>query len=85
MSYQLSFITPSGKIFEGAVESTLAPGTNGVFEVLSGHAPMVITLKEGVVTLREAAHKLQFAIGPGILEVAQDHRVLLLADSAKPA
>ena len=85
MSYQLSFITPSGKIFEGAVESTLAPGANGVFEVLSGHAPMAITLKEGVVTLRETARKLQFSIGPGILEVNAHHDVLLLADSAKPA
>ena len=84
MSYPLSFITPSGKIFEGNVESTIAPGTQGVFEILSGHASMAITLKEGTVTLRQQARKLQFTIGPGILEVAQDHRVLLLADSAAP-
>ena len=84
MGYQLSIITPTGKIFDGPVESTIAPGQEGIFEVLTGHVPMVVILEKGDVTLREQARKLQFSIGSGVLEVDQRHNVLLLADFAKP-
>ncbi len=84
MDYPISIITPSGKVFEGKVESAIAPGQDGIFEVLANHAPMVATLRKGVVTLRESGSKKQFAIGPGVFEVNQSHQALLLTDFAKP-
>jgi F-type H+-transporting ATPase subunit epsilon len=45
----LEIITPETKIFEGEVEAVQLPGLDGSFQVLSGHAPIVSALKEGVV------------------------------------
>ena len=84
MNYPISIITPSGKVFEGKVDSAIAPGTGGIFEVLAGHAPMITTLRKGVVTLRENSNKTQFSIGPGVFEVDQAHQALLLTDFATP-
>jgi len=84
VSYKISLISPAGKIFEGVVESAIAPGAEGNFEVLTGHAPMVVRLKAGTVTLRRGAQKTLFAIGSGVFEVDQRHNALLLSDSAIP-
>lgn len=45
----LEIITPETKIFDGAVEAVQLPGLDGSFQVLSGHAPIISALKEGVV------------------------------------
>ena len=84
-SYPISIITPNGKIFDGQVESLIAPGVEGFFEVLNNHAPMVAMLKEGVLVLTQGSNRLFFAIGPGVLEVNQKHSTLLLVDFALPA
>jgi len=84
MSYRLSVIAPTGKVFEDEVDSTIAPGEEGFLEVLSHHAPMVARLKAGPLTLRQNGQRREFAIGPGVIEVSARHDVLLLTDSAKP-
>lgn len=83
--YLLSVISPQGKAFEGVVASVVAPGEQGFFEVLAGHAAMVVMLKKGIVTLTQSGQKQYFAIGPGVLEVNRQHEVLLLSDHALPA
>jgi F-type H+-transporting ATPase subunit epsilon len=45
----LEIITPETKIFDGAVEAVQLPGLDGSFQVLSGHAPIISALKEGMV------------------------------------
>ena len=82
MSFQLSIITPEGTIFNGQIESLRAPGTLGGFGVLSGHVPMITTLKEGLLKLKQSAQDKYFTIGPGVLEINQQHDCLLLCDSA---
>ena len=45
----LEIITPETKVFEGEVKSVLLPGTNGKFEILNNHAPIISTLTAGQV------------------------------------
>ena len=85
MSYQLSIVTPNGKVFEGAAQSVIVPGAEGFFEVLANHAAIVSMLKKGIVTLRGNEKSQYFAIGPGVLEVNSAHDVLLLSDFAVSA
>ena len=40
----LEIITPETKVYEGEVKSILLPGTNGKFEILNNHAPIISTL-----------------------------------------
>jgi F-type H+-transporting ATPase subunit epsilon len=82
MSFQLSIITPQGKAFEGKVDSVAAAGLEGGFEVLSGHAAIVAALKEGKTKIRLEGREQVLSTASGVLEVAPDHNVTILVDSA---
>ena len=43
----LEIITPEKKVFQGEVNSVQLPGSNGKFEVLNNHSPIVSTLTKG--------------------------------------
>ncbi|MEM9339208.1 MAG: ATP synthase F1 subunit epsilon [Bacteroidota bacterium] len=43
----LEIVTPDEKVFEGEVISAIFPGSDGSFQVLTGHAPIVSTLGTG--------------------------------------
>ncbi len=84
MSYKLSIVAPSGKIFEDTVDSIAVIGTEGGFEVYSRHMPLISTLKAGRARVRQAGKEIVFEISSGILEVDLEHNVTLLADEATP-
>ncbi len=44
-----SLVSPERELFSGAVDQVDAPGSEGDFGVLVGHAPFMTTLKEGRV------------------------------------
>lgn len=80
-TYPLSIITPTGKVFEGPIESLVAPGLGGSLGVLAGHAPVVVTLKVGPLKIRYADVERYYAISTGTLEVSKQG-TLILTDSA---
>ena len=82
MSFKLSIVAPSGKIFEDTVSSLAVPGIEGAFEVYSEHMPLISVLKPGKVRVRKGGHVTAYEITDGILEVTPQHDVLLLADQA---
>lgn len=83
-TYRLSIITPQGRIFDGQIESLIAPGTEGSFGVLAQHAPMVSLLAKGILSFKQDGKENFSAISSGILEIDKQHDVLLLADYAIP-
>jgi F-type H+-transporting ATPase subunit epsilon len=46
---QLKIVSPEKVEFEGKVESVKVPGSQGMFEILTNHAPIISTLQSGVV------------------------------------
>lgn len=82
-NYQLSIITADGEVFNGQVESLIAPGELGSFGILSNHAPLATSLCNGPLTVTQDGAKKYFAISSGILEVNDQSNVLLLTDFAK--
>ena len=46
---QLKIVSPERIEFTGEVESVKVPGTQGNFEILKDHAPLISTLTKGVV------------------------------------
>jgi F-type H+-transporting ATPase subunit epsilon len=81
----LEIITPSKPFFKGAIKSVTVPGTEGSFQVLVNHAPIISTLETGMVKIEfpDGSRKL-YACGGGTIEVADNH-ILLLADSLEEA
>jgi F-type H+-transporting ATPase subunit epsilon len=82
MSFKLSIVSPSGKIFEDTVDSIAVSGTEGNFEVYGRHMPLISSLKAGRARVRHAGRETAYDITSGILEVDLQHNVTLLADQA---
>lgn len=81
-AYYLSILTPNGQIFEGEIESLVAPGAAGSFGILAHHQAFVSSLKKGVLKLVQNAQTKFFNLGPGILEADGRNRVVILTDEA---
>jgi F-type H+-transporting ATPase subunit epsilon len=75
----LEILTPEKKVFEGNVVIATFPGSDGSFQVMDNHAPLISLLKEGLVEYKskEATNSLQ--ITGGVVEVLKN-KVVLLAD-----
>jgi len=75
----ISILTPDKEIFQGAITSVKVPGTDGQFQVLNNHAPIVSSLGEGDVTIvKEGGEKMTFGIKGGFIEVLNNEISLLL-------
>lgn len=75
----LEIITPEKKVFEGEVTIATFPGSDGSFQVLNGHAPLISLCKEGVVEYKGKDLAQQVKITGGVVEVLKN-KVILLAD-----
>ena len=79
----LEIITPDKKIFEGEVSVVTFPGSDGSFQVLNHHAPLVSLLKDGIVEYKTAEKGAsQVSITGGVVEVLKN-KVIVLADGLK--
>ncbi|HKB85415.1 MAG TPA: F0F1 ATP synthase subunit epsilon [Ignavibacteriaceae bacterium] len=77
----LEIITPNKISFNGEVQSVTIPGTEGSFQVLKNHAPLMSTFEIGEVkVVLTGGNEKKYATGGGTVEVLNNH-VLVLADS----
>src|SRR5262249_44798959 len=82
-AFRLEVVTPDKVALNEDVVSVVAPGSEGSFGVLAGHAPMVAELTIGRLNYRTPGGAEEImAISGGFLEVGRDH-VMVLADSAE--
>ena len=75
----LEIITPEKKIFEGEVKVVTFPGSDGSFQVLNNHAPLVSILQQGVVEYKTKEGTSRVTITGGTVEVLKN-KVIVLAD-----
>lgn len=79
----LEIVTPDEKIFEGEVQSATFPGSDGSFQVLNNHAPLISTLGKGDIKMEKEVEKrtewITFVVDGGIVEVL-NNRVTVLAE-----
>lgn len=77
-TYRLQIITHEQIVFDGEVESLVAPGVMGYLGVWSHHAPLLTTLTEGVMTVRDAQEKThRYQVKGGVLEVSRNVATVL--------
>ncbi len=63
----------------------IAPGQEGVFEILANHAPFVFALKPGPLRMRTPAGKDQHvAVGGGFLVVQKQRTTVLTRSAERP-
>ena len=77
---KLEITSPDKQIFSGDADLVQLPGSDGLFEVLNNHAPMIAALGKGKIKVQDEAGKLQFfEINGGVCEV-RDNIIMVLAD-----
>jgi len=64
-----SLVAPERQLFSADVDQVDAPGLEGDFGVLYGHAPFMTALKAGSVTVYDGGSKRVFNIEGGFADV----------------
>lgn len=78
----LEILTPEKKLYSGDVYGVQLPGTNGLFEVLDRHAPLVSALSKGnIKVLNSKTHFSNYSIQGGFVEVL-NNKATILAEGA---
>lgn len=74
--------TPTRMLVTAQVDEVVAPGVEGYFGVLPGHAAFLTTLASGEVTYRSGQREEHLAIAGGFAEVRAE-RMIILAEQAE--
>jgi F-type H+-transporting ATPase subunit epsilon len=85
MALHFELVSPARLLFSGDVASVQIPGTEGEMTILAGHAPVLATLKPGVVSIvREAAGATDKIFVRGGFAEVNASGLTLLAETAIP-
>jgi F-type H+-transporting ATPase subunit epsilon len=84
-TFLLELVTPERVLLSERVRSVRAPGIEGSFGVLAGHAPFMTALTVGLIKVEHENGDLEYiATSGGFLEV-NPQKVIILADTAERA
>ncbi len=79
---RFSLVSPQRLLYEGMVERVDAPGSEGAFGVLAGHAPFMTTLAEGRIHVLDGPDEVVYEIQGGFADVTPEG-LTILAESAQ--
>tara|TARA_Y100001935_G_scaffold238921_1_gene225950 strand:+ start:651 stop:920 length:270 start_codon:yes stop_codon:yes gene_type:complete len=86
----LEIVSPEKTLFEGDVTSVHVPGSEGSFQILNNHAPIVSTLKKGSIRLKgnfdtnqdnldiHSNNEASLNIQSGVIEVKKNKLIILV-------
>ena len=83
MTVDFDVITPSRVLLSDSADMVVAPGGDGDFGVLPGHAPLLTTLRPGVIDVHRGGKvTTRIFVAGGFAEVSED-RLTVLAEEAE--
>ena len=86
----LEIVSPEKTLFTGDVTSVHVPGSEGSFQILNNHAPIVSTLKKGSITLKgsfvenqenlniHSNNEASLDIQSGVIEMKKNKLIILV-------
>lgn len=83
-SFQFELVSPERLLVSEQVESVIIPGAEGEMTVMASHAPVMTTIKPGVVTVKPASGaEERYVVFGGFADILPSG-CTLLAESAVP-
>ena len=76
-NFHFDLVSPEKLLFSGEVKQVDVPGAEGDFGVLAEHAPMVTTLRPGILTVHGAGGEQKIVVLGGFAEVSVDGLTVL--------
>ncbi len=77
----LEIVTPSGKVYESAIDSVVMPTTTGEVGILPGHIPLVTEIQAGEIDVTKDGVVERLAVSKGFAQCIGD-KVSILAEHA---
>ena len=72
---QVEILTPDTTLFSGEATLVTLPGTNGSFQIMTNHAPIIANLKAGKLEIKGKDSVETFDINGGLVEVVSNKEV----------
>ena len=82
-TFHFDLVSPEKLLFSGEVEQVDVPGSEGEFGVLAGHAPLVTTLRPGILVIHGERDAQRVVVDAGFAEVGPAG-LTVLANMAVP-
>ncbi|WP_336810735.1 F0F1 ATP synthase subunit epsilon [Bosea sp. MMO-172] len=77
-TFKFELVSPERILFSGDVVSVIVPSVEGEMTVLAGHAPLVATLKAGIVFVQTTENNgKEFFVNGGLVEINQASTTIL--------
>ena len=77
MSLHVDIITPERNLYSGTATAVQLPGAEGVFQMLSKHAPIMAALTSGRIKIDTASGSEFVDINGGVVEVSGNNVTVL--------
>lgn len=81
---KLEIVTPEKKVLDEAVDAVTIPTVKGEIGILPNHAPLISTLKAGILAYTIKGNTEKMVISGGFVEVGTS-KISVLADVAETA
>lgn len=82
MPVRCEIVSQDRMVWEGDADIVVVPGVAGEMGILPNHAPLLSTLKFGILKVRYKGKEQVFTVAGGVIEVQPD-LITVLADSAE--
>jgi F-type H+-transporting ATPase subunit epsilon len=80
-TFHFDLVSPEKIAFSGEVDQVDIPGAEGDFGVLAGHAPVIATIRPGILTITAGGAREKVVVLGGLAEVSEKG-LTVLADVA---
>ncbi len=78
-TFEIEIVTPEQAVYKGTIVSVLVPGSEGLFQVLPNHAPIISTLKKGNIRMGLPNGEDQtYKVAGGVIEVMNNKAIVLV-------
>lgn len=78
----LEIVTPEKKVVSESVDSVNVPTAKGEIGIMPDHAPLISTLRSGILSYSKGSTTSELVVSGGFVEVSMD-KVSVLADIAE--
>ncbi|NRA30346.1 MAG: ATP synthase F1 subunit epsilon [Parvularculaceae bacterium] len=75
--FAFSLVSPERELFSGDVDAVLVPGSEGLFEVRAGHAPLMATLSPGMLEVHRGGTVQKTFVRGGFADVSPNGLTIL--------
>lgn len=82
MPIRVEIVSQDRMVWEGDADIVIVPGNDGEMGILPNHAPLLATMKFGILKVLSKGQEEVFSVAGGVVEVQPDI-VTVLADAAE--